>query len=271
MKRIFILTICCLMVSGAAFAQSKTRNIKKEVVPTAMFGATYAALFPGFDTRANYGFSNTIGGVFIDKTSQNWLFALNASMIFGNQLKGSRIDILGEGITTPTGEIIGGGGLFSSMAFFQRGLLLQAQVGKLFPYKPNPNSGFFVQGGLGYLTNRIKIEYQVEAQDDPYCVMEDYQYGYDQMRGGPAFHLESGYLLMSSSKIYNCTVSLEFTYARTKSLRDYDFRVFYDDNGEPYTMGYTDKSKRFNDFYYGIRISWLFPTYQRQPEAYYYN
>ena len=44
----------------------------------------------------------------------------------------------------------------------------------------------------------------------------------------------------------------------------------YDENGEPQIMGYTDKNKRFNDFYYGIRLSWLIPTYQRQPEEYYY-
>ena len=259
------------MAMSSAFPQGKTRNIKKEVVPTMMFGATYAALFPGLDTRSDYGFSNTIGGSAIYKTKSNWLFTANGNLIFGNQLKHSRIDILGEGITTVTGEVIGGGGLPASLAFFQRGMLFQAEVGKLFSYKPNPNSGFFVQAGLGYLTNRIKIEYQIEAQDDPYCLIEDYQYGYDQMRGGMALHAETGYLLMSDSKLYNCSVSLEFTYARTRHLRDYDFRVFFDDNGNPYTMGYNDKNKRFNDLYFGIRIGWFFPTYQRQPEAYYYN
>ena len=100
--------------------------------------------------------------------------------------------------------------------------------------------------------------------------MDDYQYGYDRMRGGLALHGETGYLLMSNSKIFNFSVSLEVTYARTRNLRDYDFRVFYDENGEPQIMGYTDKNKRFNDFYYGIRLSWMIPTYQRQPEEYYY-
>lgn len=271
MRRFFIILIGCVLLSGAAFPQGKTRNIKKEVVPTMMFGATYAALLPGFDTRTDYGFSNTIGGSMVYKTDHNWLFTANGNLIFGNQLKKSRIEIMGEGITTTTGDVIGGGGLYTSMAFFQRGLLLQAEAGKLFPYRPNPNSGFFVQFGLGYLMNRIKIEYQIEAQNDPYCLIDDYQYGYDQMRGGPSLHAETGYLLMSDSRLYNFAVSLELTYARTRSLRDYDFRVFFDDNGQPYTMGYNDKNKRFNDFYYGIRISWFFPAYQRQAEAYYYN
>ena len=170
---------------------------------------------------------------------------------------------------TFNGEVIGGGGIPSSLALFQRGLHFQAEIGKLFPFKPNPNSGFFVQFGVGYLRNRMRIDYQVESQNPPYQLMEDYQYGYDRMRGGIALHAETGYLLLSNAKIYNFSVSFEATYARTKPLRDYDFRVFYDENGEPVIMGYTDKSKRFNDFYYGIRLSWMIPTYQRQPEDYY--
>lgn len=100
--------------------------------------------------------------------------------------------------------------------------------------------------------------------------MDDYQYGYDKMRGGFALHAEAGYLILSNTRVYNLSVSLEATYARTQSLRDYDFRVFYDENGEPHIMGYNDKSHRFNDFYYGIRVSWMIPVYQRQPDEYYY-
>ena len=262
-----------LLVSAIGFSgQAQTlRNIDKEIVPTTLFQVTYAALLPGCDTKTEFGFSNNVGGSVIYKTDHNWLFTANGNFIFGNKLKDSRMQILGEGITNVDSDVIGGGGLPVSMAFFQRGLHFQAEVGKLFPFKPNPNSGFFVQMGIGYLRNRIKIEYQIEAQNPPDPLLNDYQYGYDRMRGGIALHAETGYLLMSNSKLYNFTISLEVTYARTKNLRDYDFRVFYDDSGEPQIMGYTDKKKRFNDLYYGIRVSWMFPTYQRQPEAYYYN
>ena len=270
MKKLTLLLLCLCLTVLTAHAQDKLRNIAKEVVPTTMFQVTYAAQFPGFDTRNNYGFTNTIGGSVIYKTKGNWLFTANGNFIFGNQLKGSRIDIFGEGITTTTGEIIGGGGLYSSLALFQRGMHLQAEIGKLFAVYPNPNSGIFVQGGIGYLRNRIRVDYQIEALNTPYQLINDYQYGYDQMRGGPAFHLETGYLVMSDSKVLNFSISLEATYARTRHLRDYDFRVFYDENGEPQIMGYTDRNKRFNDFYYGIRLSWMIPTYQRQPEEYYY-
>ena len=270
MRKTTFLLFWALCSTVALFAQGTPRDLAHEVIPTAMFQVTYAAQLPGLDTRATYGFTNTIGGSVIYKTEGNWLWTANGNFIFGNQLKGSRIDIFGEGITTTTGEIIGSGGLYTSLALFQRGMHFQVEVGKLFPTFPNPNSGLFVQGGIGYLRNRIRVDYQIEALNTPYPLTKDYQYGYDQMRGGPAFHLETGYLLMSDSRIFNLSVSFEVTYARTRHLRDYDFRVFFDENGEPQVMGYTDRNKRFNDLYYGIRLSWMIPTYQRQPEAYYY-
>lgn len=270
MKKSVILLLSTLIMGTVAFGQTP-RNIDKEPIPTVMFQVTYGAQLPGLDTKTDYGFTNTIGGSIIYKTENNWILAANGNFIFGNQIKGSRVDVFGEGITTDDGEIIGGGGLFTSLALFQRGLHFQAEVGKLFPFKPNPNSGFFVQFGAGYLYNRMRVDYQIEAQNPLTPMLNDYQYGYDHMRGGPALHAEAGYLVMSNSRIYNFSVSLEATYARTKSLRDYDFRVFFDENGDPQIMGYYDKNHRYNDFYYGIRLSWMIPTYQRQPEAYYYN
>lgn len=266
-KAFFTLTLIFSVIS--VYCQTP-RNIAKESIPVSMFQVTYAAQFPGLDTRTDYGFTNTIGGSFIQKTQGNWLFTANGNFIFGNQIKGSRIDLLGESITTIYGEVIGGGGLPTSLAFFERGLHFQAEVGKLFPLAPNPNSGIFVQVGAGYLWNRLRIEYQIEAQNPPQPLLDDYQYGYDKMRGGFALHGEAGYLILSNTRVYNLSVSLEVTYARTKPLRDYDFRVFYDEDGEPHLMGYNDKSQRFNDLYYGIRVGWMIPVYQRQPDEYYY-
>ncbi len=264
-----VFTFVLALAAVSTFAQTP-RNIAKEAIPVSMFQVTYAAQFPALDTKSDYGFTNTIGGSFIHKTQGNWLFTGNGNFIFGNKIKGSRIDLLGESITTLYGEVIGGGGIPTSLAFFQRGLHFQAEVGKLFPLAPNPNSGIFVQLGAGYLWNRLRIDYQIETQNPPLPLMDDYQYGYDKMRGGFALHAEAGYLILSNTRVYNLSVSLEATYARTKSLRDYDFRVFYDENGEPHIMGYNDKSHRFNDFYYGIRVSWMIPVYQRQPDEYYY-
>lgn len=269
MRKTTLLLFFVLATMSTLVAQTP-RNLNKEAIPVTMFQVTYAAQFPGLDTKNDFGFTNTLGGSVIYKSEGNWLFTANGNFVFGDRVKGSRIDLLGESITTVYGEVIGGGGLPTSLAFFQRGFHFQAEVGKLFALAPNPNSGIFVQAGLGYLRNRIRIDYMIEAQNTPYQLIDDYQYGYDRMRGGVALHGEAGYLIMSNTRVYNLSVSLEVTYARTKPLRDYDFRVYYDENGEPHIMGYNPKNQRFNDLYYGIRVSWMIPAYQRQPDAYYY-
>lgn len=267
-----ILPVLLALFSMNVLAQSEPKDIQKETIPVSMFQVTYAFQLPAMDTRTDFGFSHTIGGSFVYKTDQNWIWMANGNFIFGNQVKGSRIDLLGEGVTTVDGEIVGGSGSFTSLAVYERGLHVQAEVGKLFPFKPNPNSGFFVQAGLGYLTNRIRIDFEHEMYNTPYQVAEDYQYGYDRLKGGLAGHLETGYLFLGDSRVWNFSVSLEMTYACTRHLRDYDFRVFTNpETGVMEPVGPFDKSLRFNELYYGIRLSWYIPTYQRQPEAFYFD
>ena len=248
------------------------KDIMKDPIPVTMFQVTYAFELPALDTKDLYGITNTLGGSFVYKTESNWLLSVNGNAIFGNKVKGDRISIFGEGITTVDGEIVGGSGSMVEFAVDQRGLFFQAEVGKLFPCGSNPNSCFFVQGGLGYLRNRIRVDFQETMLNSAYVVEGDYQYGYDRMRGGPSVHCETGYLYLSDTRLLNLSIALEATYARTRDLRDYDFRVFTDpETNEMRPVGRTDPHKRYNDFYFGIRVSWNIPTYQRQPENYYYN
>lgn len=267
MRRFFTIIALVFAVCGSAFAQ---KNVDKEGINMFMFQATYAFQIPALDTRDLYGVNHTIGPSVIFKTSSNWLFTGNVNFIVGGRVKGERTDILGEGITTPAGEIIGGGGLFVELATYERGIHYQAEVGKIFPIWPNPNSGIFVQLGLGYLENRIRIDFQQEVYNTPYQVYKDYAYGYDRKRGGFAVHAEAGYIFFSNSNLLNFSLSLEATYARTRDQREYDFRVFYDENGVPQPVGYTNKQGH-NDFYFGIRAGWMIPVYKRQPQSYYYN
>ncbi len=263
--------LLCLGLVVNAFAQTP-KDIMKEPIPVAMFQVTYAFQLPAFDTRELYGITHNVGGGFAYKTESNWLFAANANFIVGDKVKGDRTDIFGEGITTVNGEIIGGAGSVALLDINQRGFLVQAEMGKLFPYGANPNSGFFVQGGLGYLRNRLRVDFQQTLLNPPYQVEGDYQYGYDRMRGGPAVHLSTGYLYLSDTRLFNISVALEMTYARTRDLRDYDFRVYTNaETGQLEPVGPTDPHKRYNDFYYGIRVTWSIPTYERKPDDFYYN
>ena len=270
MRRLFLPLLFCLGLTVDVLAQ-QPKDIMKEPIPVAMFQATYAFHFPGLDTRDLYGPSHDVGGGFSFKTESNWLFTFNGNYIYGPKVKGDRTELFGEGITTDAGEIIGSGGSFAMLEVNQRGLHLQGEVGKLFPLGPNPNSGFFVQGGLGYLQNRIRIDYQQTLLNTPLPVDKDYRFGYDRLRGGPAAHLEAGYLLLNDTRLLNLSIAFEVTYARTRDLRDYDFRVFTNpETGELEPVGYTDPNKRYNDLYYGIRVTWCIPTYERKPQDYYY-
>ena len=264
MRKVFISLL--LLVLMSPLAAQPVKDIMKDPIPVAMFQVTYAFNMPAMDTKDLYGATHMVGGGFVYKTESNWLLTANGNFITGDRVKGDRVSILGEGITTVDGEIIGGSGSMTELTIDQRGFLVQAEAGKLFPFGTNPNSGFFVQGGLGYLRNRIRIDYQETMLNKPYAVAGDYRYGYDRMRGGPAVHFETGYLYLSDNRLLNLSIALEATYARTRDLREYDFRVF---DGVP--VGPTDPKKRYNDFYFGIRVSFYIPTYQRQPEKYYYD
>ena len=267
-----VLPLLLLLGVSLPIVAQQPKDIMKESIPVTMFQVTYALELPALDTKDLYGLSHNLGGSIVYKTESNWLWTVNGNFLFGNKVKGDRVSIFGEGITTVDGEIVGGSGSMTELAVDQRGFFFQAEVGKLFSYGSNPNCGFFVQGGLGYLRNRIRVDFQETMLNTPYVVEGDYQYGYDRMRGGPAVHFETGYLYLSDNRLLNLSVALEVTYARTRDLREYDFRVFTNsETGVMEPVGYTDPNKRYNDFYYGIRISWNIPTYERKPEQYYYN
>jgi len=277
-----------LLVSLCQVFAQPAKDIMKEPISVSMFQVTYAFELPAFDTRELYGITHSIGGSFVYKTASNWLFTANCNFITGNRIRIDRTEVFGEGITTVDGEIIGGSGSMAELTVDQRGFHAQAEVGKLFPFGPNPNSGFFVQCGVGYLRNRIRADFQETLLNKPFVIDGDYKYGYDRMRGGPAFHFETGYLYLSDNRLLNLSIALEVTYARTRDLREYDFRVMrysldpetgirvLDPNGDlMLPVGYDQErylhKDHYNDFYYGIRVTWNIPTYQRQPDKYYYN
>ncbi len=254
MKLRNLIIVLFLFVSYVAVAQ---KDITKETISTAMFQVTYAYQFPGADTKILYGNNSSIGASFMYKTNKNWFLAANGNFIFGDNINASREDILGI-ILDHNGELITGDGIYASYAMFERGYHIQARVGKIINVlAPNPNCGFFVSGGLGYLANRVRTEFSSYASPPP-NLDEDYRYGYDRMRGGFAYSGEIGYMYFSNSRVLNFSVSLEFTQAHTKSLREWDFNLMGPDKNS-----YTDR-------YIGLRFAIYIPTYKRTPAEYYY-
>lgn len=254
MKRKNLIIILLLMAPFMANAQ---QDIKTEQIHTWMFQVTYAYQFPGKDTKVLFDNNHSIGGSVIYKSRSNWMFSFNGNFISGNTVNLTRLELFGD-ILDNNGEIITGDGIYGSYALFERGSHFQAKVGKIFPVlSPNPNCGFFVQGGLGYLFNRVRCEFGSYASPPP-AMAGDYLYGYDRMRGGFAWSGEIGYLFMSNSRVLNFSLSLEFTQAYTKSLRKWDFKLMGKDNNH------------YIDQYVGIRAAIYIPTYKRKPAEFYY-
>lgn len=254
MKRILLLFVTISL--GFAFSEQvkAQKNLKSEKIQTFFFQATYSFQTPSGDLKDYYGNNSTIGGGVNFKTKRNFLFSAHGHFIFGNDVK-IRREIF-QMIGTVDGEIIDGNGTFTSLSMQERGYHFQAKVGKVFPLlSPNPNSGFFVQAGVGYLLHRIRIETEFGTAPQ---IEDDYAKGYDRMRGGFAYSGEIGYLYLGNSRLANFSVSFEFTQAFTKGLRDYDFSTMQKD------------TKSYVDNYFGIKVSWIVPTYVRVPKEYYY-
>ena len=251
-RLIFIILVIIPLITNAQ------KDIKSERISTWMFQVTYAYQFPEQDTKTLYNNNNSVGGSVFFKTKTNWIFSINGNFISGNSVRISRHDLFGD-ILDSNDEIITGDGIYGSYALFERGAHFQARVGKVFPIlSPNPNCGFFVQGGIGYLFNRIKCEFGSYASPPP-ALAGDYVYGYDRMRGGFAWSGEIGYMFLSNSRVLNFSVSFEFTQAYTKPLRQWDFNLMGKD-----TNSYVDQ-------YIGIRAAIYIPTYRRKPAEFYYN
>lgn len=233
------------------------KDIKTDTISTWMFQFTYAYQFPGKDTKILYNNNNTIGGSIVFKTKSNWIFAFNGNYISGNSVNIDRKELFGD-ILDNNGEIITGDGIYGTYALFERGWHFQGKFGKIFPVlAPNPNCGFFIQGGLGYLFNRIRTEFGSYASPPP-AMAGDYPYGYDRERGGFAWSGEFGYLFLSNTRALNFSLSVEFIQAYTHPLRQWDFNMMKKD-----TNTYVDQ-------YIGIRAAVYIPTYKRKPAEYYY-
>ncbi len=240
-----------LLIHPAVWAQLR---VSDTTVSTFMVKASYAFQLPGGDNQTYFGYNSTIGAGIQYKTGKNWIHSINGNFIFGDQVS-NRNELL-QMITTAEGELIDGDGTFTSLALFQRGYHFYYQFGKIFNVLAvNPNGGIFVQGGMGYLAHYIHIESQFGTAPQ---IEDDYGKGYDKMRGGLSLMAETGYFFMSNSRVLNFKISLEYIYSRSTSLREYSFDLMASDDHV------------YHDSYYGIRISWMIPTYRRAPEQYYY-
>jgi len=145
------------------------------------------------------------------------------------------------------GQLIGQNGEYAIFQFMQRGHTVWGHVGKIFPIaSPNPNSGFMVKLGVGYVQHRMFISVQ---DNTALQVKDDYKKGYDRLHSGLGLSQFIGYVYLGESRIWNFYAGLDLSQAWTKNQRDVNFDT-----------GLKDNAQKF-DLFYGFKIGWLIPIY----------
>ena len=250
MKRIiFSIFLLATVVNG--FAQ---QSIKDSTITMGLLNVSYRGLFPGGDLYERFGFNSQMGIDMTVKFKNNFYLTAGGHVLFSDVVKDTSImsNILTNGL------LITDNGLLSSVRTIQSGFVIPLSVGKVFPLPvgPNKNSGVFVEVGGQFIQHRVGIRALDEVVTP---VSEEYRKGYDRLANGIGIRESIGYLFLANHSGLNFSVALDFSQNFTQGRRSIQF-----DTGLP------GLEKR-RDFLTGIRVSWIFPLYNRAPDKIYYN
>jgi len=251
MRRHLVILLVFISFSWSLHAQV---NANDSVVAAFIPTISYAYQIPGGDIAKQYGHNSTIGAGLMYKSRKNVLFSLDVNFIFGNDVKNT--DSILKMVLTQNGYIIDGNGVYALYSMYERGYSINFRAGKVFNLlAANPNSGVFLMGGIGYLAHRLNIDVQHETAPQ---IVGDYAKGYDRLTSGFSLNQFIGYYYMGKSRILNFYGGFEFYQAFTNSRRDYIFDLMKKDDTNHF------------DLFYGIKIGWMIPIYDRAPDKYYY-
>ncbi|MCK9219253.1 MAG: hypothetical protein PHF97_03845 [Bacteroidales bacterium] len=228
-------------------------SLHDSVIFTPLVYATFGYQFPGGDFSKQFGSNSSIGGGFMLKTKTNWLFGVEGNFMFGQSVKNS--DSLLKNISTKEGFVIDANGVYAEIVYYERGFNFLGKIGKVIPLlSPNPNCGFIVMAGAGYLQNKIRIH--VIGNSAPQ-LWGDYLKGYDRLNGGFVLNGSLGYLYLSNTRLLNFYLGFDFMQTWTTPYRLRDF-----DTGKQDT-------RKLSSQLYTIKISWFIPLYRRAPKQFY--
>ncbi len=251
LKKLLFSIIIILLVHSL----SAQINARDSIVAAFVPHVSYSYQFTAGDIAKRYGDNSTIGIGLSYKTSKNFLFSVDANFIFGSDIKNA--DSVLWMVETDDGYIIDGNGTYALYALYERGYNINMSFGKILPiFDPNPNSGLMITAGLGYTLHRMKIDNQHQTAPQ---ISGDYARGYDMLTGGLSLNQFIGWFYMGTSKIANFYGGFEFQQAFTHGLRDWNFSTMQKDNN------------KYVDLFFGIKVGWMLPIYQRAPNKYYYN
>ncbi len=238
-----------LLITGRTQAQASLRD---SVISMFSIDFSMGGHAPAGDMADRFGGNGFLGASVHYKTDKNWTFGIEGGFFFGSKVK----ENVATGIVSSEGYVIDQNGGFTELLVLERGMLVVATAGKVFPvFGPNPNSGLLVRLGAGMLQHKIRLE---TRNNDVPQLEGDYLKGYDRLSNGLSIHQFIGYQYLSNKRLVNLTVGIEGYQAFTSSRRDFNFDLMS-----------TDMTDRF-DALYGLKVTWSFPIYRRASDGYYY-
>lgn len=233
---------------------SAQRNVRDSLLFSPHISFNYAYQIPGADMAERFGPNSAIGLAFHIKTKKNFYYGVEGTFMFGNEVTQPGLI---SNLLTSDGEVISNLGEISEIIIMQRGFMVTANAGKLFPVgKGNPNSGILLKGGIGFMQHKIRLENQVH---DITQLEDEYLKGYDRLTNGLALSQFAGYYYMSNNRFANFYVGLEAYQGFTRGRRDWNF-----DTQD------RDDEARF-DMLLGARVGWVIHIYKRTGRDFYYN
>lgn len=223
-----------------AFSQNARQN------RTLNIDFSYLPAFSSLEAKKRFGFLNFIGGGIRYKTQKTWQWGAEGAFIFGSSVKSSAINF--SGIVHPDGYFINENGQQIQAKLFGRGWLSGVQFGVFKPLnQQDKNSGLLYQTAIGYIRNKIRIEFPGEGVNQLSGLMK---MGYDKLHAGIYVRQFLGYQFMQPRYHYvNFLAGFDFLLCATQSLRKYN----YD------TKSYDNTNKI--EAYWGLKFTWFIPRY----------
>ena len=120
---------------------------------------------------------------------------------------------------------------------------------------PNPNSGIFVTGGLGFTEYWIRFDVEDELAPQ---LRDDYHKLYDQRTNGLTLTESVGYRYLGNKRLINFFFALDVRQGFTRNRRSVNLDL---GGGRPDAQ---------LDLWYGLRVGWTIPMYKRSSDEFYY-
>jgi len=248
MKNVLLLA---LLSQFSVFAQL---NVRDSSIKQLFAGLNYKFNLTGGDMAERWGFNHEIGLDVQYKFKNNVTFGIDGGFIFGNELKDT---VIFKDVFNSYGSITSMAGTPASVLFLMRGAHANLGVGYIFnKLGNNPNSGLWINAGVGYFMHKIRIESIYDAVPQ---LEGDYRKGYDHLTMGFSTKQFVGYLFQHNERFLNFYVGFEFIQGYTYNVRNYNFDIEGPDPGLKI------------DFMYSAKVGWMIPMYKRQPKAVYYD